>query len=151
MDLSNVKTFEDLKMAKHKFYGEGSEYKELQNKIREASPEEKQEIGKTLAVMKSKAEIAFANKVKELEEAEIAKKIEAQWIDVTEPVTKDNSLHPLTLVANRFREWFLFNGFFESTGSEIETDEFNLKDLTYQKITRQEKCKILYISILSYY
>ena len=53
----------------------------------------------------------------------------SEKIDVTTPVRPKGSLHPLTLVTNRFKSWLKQNGYFETRGSEIETDEYNFERL----------------------
>ena len=46
MNLKDIKTFEELKMAKAKFYGKDGEIKKLQEKIKLAPSELKGQIGK---------------------------------------------------------------------------------------------------------
>lgn len=131
MNLANIKNLEDLKKAKHEFY-EG-EIKKLRESIKDASPAEKEQIGKKLSKLKQDAEIAFEKKALELKEIEIQKRIDSEWVDVTRPVNNAGSLHPLTIVANRFRTWFIQNGYYETFGSEIETDEYNFERLNIAK------------------
>ena len=131
MKIEEVKTFEDLKLAKHEFFN--GEIKELQVKLRTAKPEEKTVIGKRISEMKRKAEEVFATKAKEIELAELNKKIESQWVDVTVPVSKHGSLHPLTIVENRFREWLNQNGYTEGSGQETESEEYNFERLNIPK------------------
>lgn len=133
MKLEHIKTLEELKMEKAKFYSNEGELKRLQQTIRNASVEEKQEIGKKISKLKEEAEQAFATKAKEIENRIINEKINSEWIDVTEPISKKGSLHPLTLVSNRFRDWLLQNGYYETNGSEIETDEYNFEKLNISK------------------
>ncbi len=133
MNLDHVKTLEELKLAKSKFYGKDGKIKQLQTSIRTASPEDKGKIGKEITELKTTAEAAFESKAKEIELAEIEKRISSEWIDVSTPINAKGSLHPLTLVSNRFREWFAQNGYFETTGSEIESDEYNFERLNIAK------------------
>lgn len=133
MNLDHITNLEELKIEKSKFYAEGGKLRKLQRKIRTAEPNEKQEIGKKMSSLKKEAEIFFAMKAKEIEEKEIDKRISNEWIDVTIPITKKGSLHPLTLISNRFKEWFMQNGYFQSIGTEIETDEYNFERLNISK------------------
>ena len=133
MDLKHINTLEELKMAKNKFYGETGELKTLQLSIRTASAEDKGSIGKAITALKTEAESAFANKAKEIKLKAIKLKMDAEWVDVSTPIAKTNSLHPLTLVANRFKDWFLNNGYFETNGSEIESEEYNFERLNIGK------------------
>ena len=133
MNLDNIKTFEDLKQAKAKFFGPDSKIKQLQNSIRTAAKEEKGKIGKQITELKKAAEKAFADKAKELEEKKLQNRIESEWVDIAEPVSKQGSLHPLQIVSNRFRDWFSQNGYYETKGSEIENDEYNFERLNIGK------------------
>lgn len=133
MNLDHITNLEELKLEKSKFYADGSEIKTLQMQIRTATPEEKGAIGKKISELKEIAEAAFAAKAKEIENKAIEEKISKEWIDVTEPVAKEGGLHPLTLVSNRFKDWLSQNGYFESFGSEIETDEYNFERLNIGK------------------
>lgn len=133
MNLDHIKNLEDLKLAKAKFFGPESEIKKLQDSIKTAAPEQRGQIGKQITELKNTAEAAFAAKAKELEEKAIEEKLNSEWVDVTAPVTASASLHPLTLVANRFREWFNQNGYYETTGSEIESDLYNFERLNIGK------------------
>ncbi|NQZ66226.1 MAG: phenylalanine--tRNA ligase subunit alpha [Mycoplasmatales bacterium] len=133
MELKDIKTLEELKIAKNKFYGKGSKLKELQQKIRNADPSDRAKIGKEISKLKENAELMFNLKAKEINDKIIEEKIKNEWIDVTEPMTKEGGLHPLKIVSNRFREWFKQNGYFESRGSEIETDEYNFEKLNISK------------------
>ncbi len=133
MNLEHVKTLEELKLAKNKFYGKEGELNALQFKIKTAEPEERQELGKQITVLKDAAEESFRAKALEIERVEIDLKVSTEWEDISLPVGHKGSLHPLTIVSNRFKEWFKQNGFFETKGSEIETDEYNFEKLNIPK------------------
>lgn len=133
MNLEHITNLEELKLEKSKFYADGGEIKTLQEQIKTASPEQRGEIGKKISELKMKAEEAFTLKAKEIEMKAIEKRIANENIDVTLPIVKNNGLHPLTLVSNRFKEWLSQNGYFESFGSEIETDEYNFERLNIGK------------------
>ncbi len=133
MNLKDVKTLEDLKKAKAEFYGPKSELKKLQEQIRIAKPEDKSALGKKITELKEAAETSFLKKANEIELAAITKKINEEWVDVTEPMTQEGSLHPLTIISNRARNWLLQNGYFETTGSEQENDEYNFERLNIPK------------------
>lgn len=133
MDLTHIKTFEDLKKAKAEFFGPYGELRMLQDQIKSAAPEERAEIGKKISELKAVAEEAFAKKAEEIKQKAIEERIKSEKIDVTIPTRPKGSLHPLTLVANRFRTWLIQNGYFESTGSEIENDEYNFERLNIPK------------------
>jgi len=58
MDLKDIKTFEELKMAKAKFYAKDSEFTKLKESIRTADHSKRGEIGKKLSALKNEAEEA---------------------------------------------------------------------------------------------
>lgn len=76
MNLTHVKNLEDLKKAKHQFY-EG-EIKSLQESIKTAPPQERGSIGKKITEMKLAAEKAFEEKMVELKNIEIQKRIDSE-------------------------------------------------------------------------
>ena len=133
MNLEHVKTLEDLKLAKSKFYGKEGALNALQFKIRTAEPAERAGLGQEITKIKQEAESLFEAKAQEIKMIEINKKIDSEWVDVSKPLSQKGSLHPLTLVANRFKQWFVQNGFFETKGIEIETDEYNFERLNLPK------------------
>ncbi len=133
MDLKNIKNLEELKLAKAEFLSKDGELSKMQSKIRTASQEEKIKLGQKINALKEAAEQEFINKQKEIEEQQINSRISSEWIDISEPVRQKKSLHPITLITNRAKEWLLQNGYFETTGSEIETDEYNFERLNIPK------------------
>ena len=124
-----IETLEDLKKAKNNFYSNEGEVFKLKQLIKNASPEEKKKIGQKLKLLNEEANIFFETKQKEIKQKEIDNKIKNEWIDIDKPVMINNFNHPLEMVSKKFREWFLQNGYFESTGSEIESDEYNFEKL----------------------
>ncbi len=133
MNLKKVKTFEELKIAKSNFYSKEGKLKKLQEEIKNSSPQRKKELGKIISDLKNNAKKIFDEKAKEIENNIIEEKIKNEWIDVTYPITKNGGLHPLSIIANRFRDWLLQNGYFETTGSEIESNEYNFERLNIEK------------------
>ncbi|MCP4336285.1 MAG: phenylalanine--tRNA ligase subunit alpha [Mycoplasma sp.] len=133
MDLKNIKTLEELKELKSKEYGPKGELRKLQKEIKTVSPELKAIIGKKITKLKMELEKNFSKKAKEIELIKINKIIEEEWIDVTEPIQQTSSLHPITIITNRARNWLMQNGYFETCGSEQESDEYNFERLNIPK------------------
>ena len=133
MNLENIKTLEELKLAKSKFYGKEGDLNALQFKIRTAEPSERASLGKEITKLKTEAEEKFQAKAKEIKLKEIEGKMNSEWVDVSKPTSAKGSLHPLTIISNRFKDWLTQNGFFETKGSEIETDEYNFERLNIPK------------------
>ncbi|VEU75458.1 phenylalanyl-tRNA synthetase subunit alpha [Mycoplasmopsis maculosa] len=133
INFDEIKNFEEFKLAKSKAFSKEGKLFELQNKIRTASIEEKKIIGAEITELKSFYEEMFAKVEKRLEQEKINKLIENEFIDVTKPLGQLGSLHPITIIEQRLREWFIQNGYFESVGGEIVDDEYNFERLNIPK------------------
>ncbi|UWD34006.1 phenylalanine--tRNA ligase subunit alpha [Mesomycoplasma molare] len=133
MDINKIKTLEDLKIEKNKIFGVDGEIAKLTKKLKNVSSEEKATIGKEIKKLKEEAELFFQEASKKIEEIKIQEKIKNEWIDISEPLIQSSSLHPLTLITNRIREWFFQNGYFEYKDSEIVSDEYNFERLNIGK------------------
>jgi phenylalanyl-tRNA synthetase alpha chain len=134
MDLKKVKNFEELKKAKFYFYGPDGKLKKLQNDLKNTSNKnEKKIIGKEIHKIKQNMEILFKQKNDEIILKLMEEKINNEWVDVTEPLEQSSSLHPITLIEERARFWFIQNGYFETIGPEIETEEYNFEKLNIPK------------------
>ncbi|WP_036436124.1 phenylalanine--tRNA ligase subunit alpha [Mycoplasmopsis felifaucium] len=125
----DIKTFEEFKQAKSKVYSKDSEFAQLQQKIRTASPEERKAIGTRMTELKNYVEAKLTEVEKRLEKEKIDRILNSEFLDVTKPVNAKGSLHPITLVEQRLREWFTQNGYYESKGGEIVDDEYNFTRL----------------------
>lgn len=133
MNLTKINSLEDLKQLKNRFYSDEGEYGQLKIALKNALGAEKAVIGKKLQELKNTAEDFFAKALEKLEQDKILAKIANEWVDVEFPLQKQGSLHPLTLIAKRFRDWFKQNGYIEVEVPEIETDEYNFERLNIPK------------------
>lgn len=131
MDINwdDIKTFEEYKLVKNKIYSKDSEFAQLQQKIRTAAPEERKIIGQQMTEIKNYYESNLLKVEQRLERMKIEKMISGEFNDVTKPLKLNGSLHPISLIEQRLREWFNQNGYFESTGGEIVDDEYNFERL----------------------
>lgn len=124
-----IKSFEDLKIAKSKAFSKEGEIFELQQKLKTASIEEKKELGQKINQLKNEYEAKFKEIELKLQNQKIEKLVNESFIDVTKPVNATGSLHPITIIENRLREWFIQNGYFESKEGEIVSDYYNFEKL----------------------
>lgn len=132
-EIKDIKSIEDLKLVKNKIYGKEGLISSLQNKLKSAPNEEKNKIGVEITRIKDTVSKLLQIKLIELEKIEIEKKIKVDENDIFQHVDDNIFIHPLTLVASRFRQWFLQNSYLENHGSEIETDEYNFEKLNIPK------------------
>lgn len=129
LKLEDINTLEDLKVYKNKVYSEGGEIFELQNQIKTCEPSMKKEIGMKLSKLRNEYEDFFKLAEERVKEISISKKIQSEFIDVTKPTHKVGSLHPITIVENRLKEWFNQHGYFQSEAGEIVSDLYNFERL----------------------
>ncbi|BAW18108.1 phenylalanine--tRNA ligase subunit alpha [Mycoplasmopsis bovigenitalium] len=124
-----IKSFEDLKIAKSKVFSKEGDIFELQQKLKTASIEEKKQLGQKINQLKNEYEAKFKEIELKLENQKIEKLVNESFIDVTKPVNATGSLHPITIIENRLRDWFIQNGYFESKEGEIVSDYYNFEKL----------------------
>ncbi len=135
LDLKNITTFEQLKMAKHQFFQQNKQLQDLkkQLKSKSISLEQKKVIGNEIKTLLEQSEKVFNDKMQFLKNAEINQKIANEWIDINEPISSFSAFHPLTIVARRFRNFLIQNGFYEMKGKDIEEDKYNFEYLNVPK------------------
>ncbi|WP_029905512.1 phenylalanine--tRNA ligase subunit alpha [Mycoplasmopsis opalescens] len=129
VNFDQIKNLEELKLAKNKLFSKGSELFNLQQELRNAPFEQKKEIGLKITQLKQHYEAELAKVELRLEEEKIQAQIEAEFIDVTKPVNEPGSLHPITIIENRLRDWFTQNGYYEAKSGEIVSDLYNFERL----------------------
>jgi phenylalanyl-tRNA synthetase alpha chain len=95
------------------------------------SNEERPAAGAAINVVKQGVEAALAARREELLNAEQAKQLAQESIDVTLPgrAQSKGGLHPVTLTLQRIEQLFHSIGFEVATGPEIETDFYNFTAL----------------------
>lgn len=115
-----------LESVRHEVLGKKSALKQVQRRLGEVSTEERPAVGKLINEAHARVEQAFEKTLAALREAELARKLEAEKIDVTLPGTHqfEGGLHPLTLTLREIERIFVSMGYDVATGPDIET-EFN--------------------------
>jgi len=95
------------------------------------TPEERASVGKLLNSAKQSLESAFESKKIRFESEALAKKLDAEWVDLTLPApgTRPGSLHPLTLIQHEIEEVFTAMGFAVLGGPEVESEYNNFDAL----------------------
>ena len=104
-------------------------------KMGSLSIEEKKEIGAFANNVKGQIEEAINANRKKIEDAEIAKKLASEKIDITLPGKKNNvgTTHLLTKVQEELQEMFIGMGYNIAEGPEVELDVFNFELLNVPK------------------
>ena len=132
--LEAIKNSEDLKILndlKVKYLGKKGELTTVLRGMGKLSPEERPVIGSLVNQVRDELTTALEEKQKELERAELLKKLETENIDVTEPSKKVNlgSLHPITQIISEVEEIFLGMGYEIADGPEVEKAIYNFDKL----------------------
>lgn len=129
MKIEDIKNFEDLKLAKSKIYSKDGEIFKLQTELKNAPKETKKEIGMKITNLKKQYEEFFKKVEIKLQKERILEKINNEFIDVTEPVSFNGSLHPITLIENKLKDWFIQHGYYQEEAGEIVNDLYNFERL----------------------
>ena len=130
-DLNKVTSKNDLMNLKSKFLGKKGLISELTSELKNLSIDEKKNRGAEINSTKKDIEIAIGKKLKDIEEAEINKKLNSEKIDITLPgkAPAFGSLHPITQVLENVIDIFEGYGFQTVEGPEVETNFYNFEAL----------------------
>ncbi|WP_416737967.1 phenylalanine--tRNA ligase subunit alpha [Mycoplasmopsis meleagridis] len=133
IEWDKINTLEDLKKAKNKIYSKDGELFKLKQEIKNSSIERKKIIGQKLSELNEKYEKLIKLAEENIEIKRIENLINKEKLDVSFPVNRAGSLHPITIIENRLRDWFMQNSYFEAKAGELEWDKFNFERLNIQK------------------
>ncbi|QBF34992.1 phenylalanine--tRNA ligase subunit alpha [Mycoplasmopsis phocirhinis] len=133
INFEQINSYEELKIARSKIYSKDGEIFKLQAQLKSAPVEQKKIIGQQINELKTYYENEFKLVEKRLEELKIQNLVNSSYIDVSEPLFWSATLHPITIVENRLRDWFIQNGYFESSAGEIVSDYYNFEKLNIPK------------------
>jgi len=95
------------------------------------APEERARVGKLLNAAKQSLEAALEARKSEFEKAALEARLQAEWLDLTEPAPgpRPGSLHPLTQIQRELESLFISLGFTVLDGPEVETEYHNFDAL----------------------
>jgi phenylalanyl-tRNA synthetase alpha chain len=110
----------DFEKTKALFLGPSGKIRELVGKLASASQAEKPRLGKLVNDCKVRIEGMFAEKLSQLENAELLGSL-GKKIDPTLPISGRGGVHPLSRMQEMMAEIFRKAGFTVALGSEIET------------------------------
>lgn len=129
--IMQCKKLQELIDYKVKYLGKKGKLTELLRGMGQLSPEERPKIGSLVNEVRDNLDAAFEKRIKELERAELERKLEVEDIDVTEPSKKVNlgSIHPITQIIEEVSEIFLGMGYEIADGPEVEKAIYNFDKL----------------------
>ncbi len=134
-DLTKVRDMDSLNELRVKYLGKKGSLTGVLKGLGALSPEERPRIGQIVNEIRAELEEKIAGKNEELKQAELARRLASERIDVTLPGRKVNlgHKHPLTLTLERIKETFMRMGFKIAEGPEVEKDYFNFEALNLPK------------------
>ena len=133
--IEKASTQQELNELRAFYMGKKSPLGDIMKKMGSLSIEEKKEIGAFANNVKGQIEEAINFNRKKIEDAEIAKKLASEKIDITLPGKIQNvgTAHLLTKVQEELQEMFLGMGYNIAEGPEVELDVFNFELLNVPK------------------
>ncbi len=121
----------DLESLRIRYLGKKGDLTQVLRGMGALSPEERPIVGQIANEVRADIESALAEKVRLQKEANLAKKLDEEKIDVTFPAstTRVGHLHPLTQVQRTIEDIFIGMGFSIVEGPEVEYDYYNFQAL----------------------
>lgn len=131
--IKNIKNFEEYKLIKSQIFSNKGPIFDLQQKIKNADSKEKAELGKQLSTLKYDINNLLDAKMQEIKLNEIKDKISNDKNNIYEYSNQFANFHPIFLISNRIREWFVQNNYLEEKSLELENDYYNFEQLNIPK------------------
>ncbi|PKO52079.1 MAG: phenylalanine--tRNA ligase subunit alpha [Betaproteobacteria bacterium HGW-Betaproteobacteria-2] len=130
-DFAACDTIQDLEQVKSRYLGKSGLLTEQLKGLGKLSAEERPAAGAAINVVKQGVEDALKARRDAILNAEQARQLAIESIDVTLPARSHGKggLHPVTLTMNRLEQIFQSIGFEVAEGPEIETDFYNFTAL----------------------
>ena len=130
-ELAAVTAKESLNDLKVKYLGKKGLLTGMLRGLGGLSPEERPRIGQVVNEIRNELETIITDKLEVMKQAELARKLASETIDVTMPGRRVGlgHLHPLTSTLNRIKDTFMRMGFEIAEGPEVEKDYYNFEAL----------------------
>lgn len=133
--IKNCKNASDLNETKSSLLGKKSPLSDIMSKMKELTVEMKKELGQKTNAFKASIEEMVAERLEEIKEEEIQKKLKEEEIDVTLPgknITKGN-MHVLSKTVEELEDIFIGMGYEIAEGFEVEEDLYNFEMMNLPK------------------
>jgi phenylalanyl-tRNA synthetase alpha chain len=134
-ELSQVDNMDALNELRVKYLGKKGSLTSALKGMGALSAEERPRIGQIVNDIRAEIEAILQTKSEGYKQAELARKLASEKIDVTLPGRKVNvgHQHPLTVTLGRIKEIFMRMGFAIAEGPEVEQDYYNFEALNLPK------------------
>jgi phenylalanyl-tRNA synthetase alpha chain len=128
---ASASSLEELERARVEALGRKGALAQISKEFGRITAEERAHLGKLLNSVKQDLESEYERKKRRFEQAELAERLAAEWIDVTLPApgTRPGSLHPVTQLQNEIEDLFTSLGFAVLYGPEVESEQHNFDAL----------------------
>jgi phenylalanyl-tRNA synthetase alpha chain len=126
-----VATAEELEAVRVEVLGRKGVLTQLSKDMGKLPPEERASRGKFINTAKQDLEAAYEGRKSAFERAALAKRLDAEWMDLTVPApgARPGSLHPITQIQWEIEDLFRSLGFAVLDGPEVETEHHNFDAL----------------------
>jgi phenylalanyl-tRNA synthetase alpha chain len=134
-DIQKADTENELYQIKSKYLGRNSRLTAIIKSLKDLSPAERAETGKTANALKISLQQDIDDALAALRQVRKTREITAQTADTTLPgrMPSRGTLHPVTLITEKIVAIFTELGFSIVEGPEIELDFFNFEALNIPK------------------
>lgn len=131
--LLHCRTAQDVQAVRVQYLGKKGELTALLKGMKNVSPAERPAFGQLVNAARSALEAKLQERQAEVEEQEMATRLQSETLDITLPSRQPvrGHMHPLHLTRRHMEEAFLRMGFSLVEGPEIETDYFNFQCLNF--------------------
>lgn len=131
--LLHCRTAQDVQAVRVQYLGKKGELTALLKGMKNVPPAERPAFGQLVNAARSALEAKLQERQAEVEEQEMATRLQAETLDITLPSRQPvrGHMHPLHLTRRHMEEAFLRMGFSLVEGPEIETDYFNFQCLNF--------------------
>ena len=128
-----AKSMDDIKAVKTKYAGAQSVMTLASKAIGDLPADKKKEAGKVLSQLRADFGRAFAEASQRVKEAEEARMLAAETVDMTLPVNRNplGARHPIARIIEDFEDFFVSMGWQISAGPEVETEWFDFDALNF--------------------
>ncbi|OFZ25868.1 MAG: phenylalanine--tRNA ligase subunit alpha [Bdellovibrionales bacterium RIFOXYB1_FULL_37_110] len=134
-DLSGVTQKEKVLDIKSKYLGKKGPIADIMSGLKNASLEEKKEIGSKVNIVKDQIQDLITHKLSEIESSEINETLKTSQIDITyrdyvkQTDTMHAGFHPLSAIKREIEDIFVSMGFEVLDGPHIEEEFYNFDAL----------------------
>lgn len=131
--LLHCRTAQDVQAVRVQYLGKKGELTALLKGMKNVPPAERPAFGQLVNAARSALEAKLQERQAEVEEQEMATRLQSETLDITLPSRQPvrGHMHPLHLTRRHMEEAFLRMGFSLVEGPEIETDYFNFQCLNF--------------------